>query len=103
MSETVKQKRAAYKKYSVEFKDHAIVRAKQSGVSQAARDLGISESLIYTWRAKSKQGNGTLEQQKLQHAELAQLKRDNQRLARENEFLKKAAAYFAEESKRGTE
>ena len=43
MSETVKQKRVAYKKYSVEFKDQALVRAKQSGVSQAARDLGISE------------------------------------------------------------
>jgi transposase len=41
-----------------------------------------------------KQG-GLLEDQKLQQAEMARLKRENARLEEEVAFLKKAAAYFA--------
>ncbi|MCR9192828.1 MAG: hypothetical protein NXI01_09290 [Gammaproteobacteria bacterium] len=45
-------------------------------------------------------GGSTLENQKLQQAELARLKQENSKLAKENAFLKKAAAaYFAKEFK----
>ncbi len=87
------------KKYSAEFKDQALAKASVSGVARAAQDLGLSESLLYSWRTKQQQGGSSLEQQKLQAAELAKLKRDNKRLAEENAFLKKAAAYFAKEPK----
>lgn len=89
----------ARKKYSPQFKDQAVQRAEKDGVPQAAKDLGIAEAMLYSWRSKSKQGGDSLENQKLQQAEVARLKRENTRLAEENAFLKKAAAYFAKESK----
>lgn len=87
------------KKYSAEFKDQVLARAETDGIAQVARDLGIKESVIYSWRTKRKQGGTSLENQKIQQAELARLRRDNDRLSMENAFLKKAAAYFAKESK----
>ena len=87
------------KKYSPQFKDQALERAAKDGVAQVARDLGIKESMLYSWRAKQKQGGDSIENQKLQQAEVSRLKREVARLAEENAFLKKAAAYFAKESK----
>jgi transposase len=87
------------KRYSPQFKDQAVDRAEKDGVAQVAKDLGISESLLYSWRSKKRQGGDTIENQKLQQAETARLKRECERLAEENAFLKKAAAYFAKESK----
>lgn len=87
------------KKYSPQFKDQALERADKEGVPQVSKDLGLAESLLYSWRTQRKQGGSPLENQKLQQAELARLKRENTRLAEENAFLKKAAAYFAKESK----
>ena len=87
------------KKYSPQFKDQAFERIAKDGVPQVAKDLGLAESLLYSWKAQRQKGGDSLENQKLQQAELARLKRDNARLAEENAFLKKAAAYFAKESK----
>ena len=74
-------------------------RAEKEGATQTAKDLGIPVALIYSWRAKQRQGGQPLEQQKLQQAEMARLKRDNARLEEENSFLKKVATYFTKESK----
>ena len=74
-------------------------RAEKVGVPQAAKDLEIAESLLYSWRAKRKQGGTPLEHQKLQQAELTRLKRENEHLQEENAFLKKVATYFTKESK----
>lgn len=93
------EQKATRKKYSPQFKDQALERADKKGVPQVAKDLGLAESLLYSWRAQRKQGGNTLENQKLQQAELVRLKRENTRLSEENAFLKKAAAYFAKESK----
>ena len=87
------------KKYSPQFKDQALERIAKDGVPQVAKDLGLAESLLYSWKAQRQKGGDSLENQKLQQAELARLKRENSRLAEENAFLKKAAAYFAKESK----
>jgi transposase len=87
------------KKYSPQFKDQTLERADKEGVPQVAKDLGLAESLIYSWRAQRKRCGSTLENQKLQQAELARLKRENTKLSDENAFLKKAAAYFAKGSK----
>lgn len=87
------------KKYSPEFKDQVLARAEKDGVAQVAKDLGIKDSMIYSWRAKKKMGGTSLENQKMQQMEMARLKRENERLLMENDFLKKAAAYFAKESK----
>lgn len=87
------------KKYSPQFKDQALERAIKEGIPQVANDLGIKESMLYYWRKQQQQGGDSIENQKLQQAEVSQLKREVARLAEENAFLKKAAAYFAKESK----
>lgn len=93
----ISQKKIVRKKYSPQFNDQAVARAEKDEVPQVAKDLGITDSMLYSWRAKCQQGGNSIEYQKLQQAELAQLKRDVARLSEENEFLKKAATYFAEE------
>jgi len=84
-------------KYSPQFKEQALERAKRDGVPKAAKDLGIAQAMLYNWQAKSCQTGQPFEEQKLQQAELARLKRENARLEEEVTFLKKAAAYFAKQ------
>lgn len=85
------------KKYSAQFKDQVLERVAKDGVPNVSKDLGIPDSMLYSWRARRRLCGDSLERQKLQQGELAQLKRENQRLHEENDFLKKAAAYFAKE------
>lgn len=87
------------KSYTPQFKEQALALAEKEGIPKAAADLGISEPVLYTWRTKRRQTGQTFEEQKLQQAEIAQLKRDNARLQEEVAFLKKAAAYFAKQPK----
>lgn len=46
-------------KYSAQFKDQAVERAEKDGVPQVAKDLGIAEAMLYSWRSKKKQGGNT--------------------------------------------
>lgn len=85
----------ARQRYSDEFKEQALRRAEQEGVATVARDLKLSASQLYAWRTKAQQRGQTSEEQRLQQAENARLKRDVIRLEEEIAFLKKAAAYFA--------
>lgn len=88
MNENISKKQNANrKKYSPQFKD------------QAAKDLGIGESMLYYWRTQKNKGGDPIENQKLQQAEMARLKREVVRLEEENTFLKKVATYFTKESK----
>ena len=91
---TTKTKR---QRYSPKFREQALERAKQDGVPKAAKDLGITQGMLYSWQAKSRQTSQSFEEQKLQQAEMARLKRENARLEEEVAFLKKAAAYFAKQ------
>ena len=84
-------------KYSVQFKEQALERAKKDGVVKAAKDLGIAAAMIYSWRKRRSQTDIPFENQKLQASELASLRREVARLSEECAFLKKAAAYFAKE------
>jgi transposase len=87
------------KQYTAQFKEQALELAQREGVAKAASDLGLEAGLLYTWRAKRHQTGQTFEQQKLQQAELARLRRENAQLEQELAFLKKAAAYFAKQPK----
>ena len=66
-------------------------RADKDGVATVAKDLGIRESQLYAWRQKRRLEGLTTEEEKLQHGEIARLKREMARLEEENTFLKKAA------------
>jgi transposase len=92
-----KEQKSLRNKYSAQFKDLAVDRAEKEGVPQVSKDLGIAAAMLYSWQAKKKQSSNSLENQKLQQAEMARLKRECARLSEENAFLKKAAAYFAKE------
>lgn len=70
-------------------------RADRDGIPKAAKDLGLAKSMLYNWRTKRRQTCQPFEDQKLQQAEMARLKRENARLEEEVAFLKKAATYFA--------
>ena len=55
--------------------------------------------MLYYWRALKQKSGSTIENQKLQQAEMARLKRENECLHEENTFLNKVATYFTKESK----
>lgn len=95
----VMQINANRKKYSAQFKEQVLERVKKDGVPRVSEDLGIADSIIYNWRKQSEKTGIPFEEQKIQAAELARLKREVVRLAEENAFLKKVAAYFTKEGK----
>ena len=94
--------------YSEEFRLEAIKRSEQPGNTQAsvAKDLGISAQQIANWkrqltRVSDKQFNSLngVDYSKDESEEVTKLKRKNKQLEEELAFLKKAAAYFANEQK----
>jgi len=86
--------------YTREQKAEAVRLVKVSGqsIAQVARDLGIPENTLWNWinreRIDAGKGSGSQAASEVQ-AELAKLKRENQQLKEERDFLKKAAAFFA--------
>ncbi|WP_419866549.1 IS3 family transposase [Methylomonas koyamae] len=82
--------------YSPQFKEQALERAKQDGVPKAAKDLGIAQAMLYIWQAKSRQTDQPFEEQKLQQAEIARLKRENARLEEEVAFPKKGGGVLCQ-------
>ena len=84
----------ARNQYTAQFKEQALERADRDGIPKAAQDLGLAESMLYSWQSKRRQTDQPFEERKLQQAKLARLKRENAHLEEEEAFLKKAAAYF---------
>jgi transposase len=68
-------------------------------VPKTDQNLDIAESMSYAWRAKSRQTGQPFENQKLQPAEIARLKRENAQLKDEVTFLRKAAVCIAKQPK----
>lgn len=89
--------------FSKEFKAQAVELVLSSGqiIGKVAKDLDLTESALERWVKEAKESKevpkpGTLEGVK---AELARLREENRILRMERDFLKKAAAFFAKESK----
>jgi transposase len=89
------------RKFSREFRLEAVRRVIQDdrGLSEVARELGISPSLLSHWKADFLM---TEEPQKLPHEtpeqEVRRLRHELERVRQERDFLKKAAAFFARQS-----
>ncbi|WP_049721466.1 transposase [Gilvimarinus polysaccharolyticus] len=90
--------------YTEEFRREAVKRAEKDGNTTAsvAKELGVSAQQIYNWRRQfnrlsDKQFNTAagVDYSKSESEEVRKLKRENKRLQEELAFLKKAAAYFA--------
>ncbi|AFZ69620.1 IS3 family transposase [Deinococcus peraridilitoris] len=94
------------KVYTAEFKQEAVRLAETTGnVSGTARDLGISDSVLRKWiKAAQQQGQRAFPGQGRQlltpeQEEIKRLRAENEILRQEREILKKAAAFFAKESR----
>lgn len=90
------------RQFTDEFKQQAVALAKSSGLSAAARKLGISVKTLANWKY-AEVGSGIRESKRRPvselEAELSRLQSENATLKMEREILKKAAAFFAKESK----
>ncbi len=96
--------RKKYQSYTEEFRREALKRSEKPGVTQAqvAKELGVSAQQIANWkrqfnRLSDKQFNSLdgVDYSKKESAELRKLRREKAALEKELEFVKKAAAYFA--------
>lgn len=100
-----KGKKRVYRTYSDEFKADAVHLVLQEGLSAAsvAKDLGIHANTLLNWvnlkSPKNKDEGGSPDVIEDKDSELARLRRENRILREEREILKKAAAFFAKESK----
>ena len=92
------------RQYTEEFKTEAVrlVRDSVRPVAHVARDLGIADHLLYRWRAEQQQTEHqghTRQSMRAEQEELARLRRENATLKQERDFLRRAAAFFAKESR----
>lgn len=75
------------------------MRDSDKPLSQLAKDLGVSQQTLRTWRRQVQVDSGEREGLTTEQLEeLRRLRRENRTLQMEREVLKKAAAFFARES-----
>lgn len=95
--------RKEYKRYTREFKLEAVRLAAlgERPKAQIARELGIRVNQLRKWRLEFEAEERARPPKRPPNLEedLGHLKRENVRLKEENEILKKAAIFFARESK----
>jgi transposase len=91
-------------KYSPEFRAEAVKLAKKHPdrpIAEIARELHMSDRLLNRWVNAANESDAARAAGKLtesERAELERLRKDNDRLRMERDFLKKATAFFAKES-----
>lgn len=89
-----------YRKFTAEYRAEAVrlVLESQRPIAEVARELGINEGTLGNWVNKHRAEHPVTEELSLpDRAKLKELERENRDLRLHNEFLKKAAAYFAKE------
>jgi transposase len=90
--------------YPAEFRAEAVRLVRDAGhpIPELARDLGCSEQTLRNWVAQAAIDAGEAEGLTSdERAELARLRRENRLLREEREILRKAAAFFAQETMGG--
>jgi transposase len=94
------------RKYDLEFKVEAVRMASEPGITnrEVERRLGIGLGVLSRWKRELKDdeaqafaGKGQL---KVEDEKMRRLKRENERLRRERDILKKAVAIFSEDPHR---
>jgi transposase len=91
--------------YTSQFKREAVELVEREGLSvaEAARRLGVDQTLLRTWKMKfQEQGDQAFPgagQRTAIEEEVRQLREENARLKMERDILKKATAFFARESR----
>lgn len=89
------------RKFSFEFRDEAVKMVTEGNrpVAQVARELGINAGTLGNWVASYRKAHPVDEEplSVSERARLRELERENRELKMRNEFLGKAAAFFAQE------
>ena len=96
-----KRKRRAF---TQEFKAEVVELCERGdrSIGQVARDLDLTETAVRSWvkQAAVDRGDGPTEALTTdEREELRRLRRENRQLREDRETLKKAAAFFAKETK----
>ena len=90
---------ASRRKFSPQFKAEAVQMVIETGkpIAEVARDLGIHDGTLGNWVNAYRRDNPEPEPAltPVERARVKELEDENRRLRMENEFLKKAAAFFA--------
>jgi len=84
---------------SDEYKKDAVKLADTVGATEAAKQLGVHTTQIYNWRTKLRVKESRTEAETRLMDENARLTRELAEKKQENDFLKKASAYFAKHQK----
>ena len=86
-------------RYTDEFKQEAIRQVTERGhsVAEVASRLGVTTHSLYAWLKRFNRPEAAAEAS--QHAEITRLKAELRRVTEERDILKKAATYFARESR----
>ena len=89
------------RKFSPQYKAEAVQMVVQTGrtIAEVARDLGINPTTLGYWVSnwKTEHPETSPEESPVDRARVSELEAEVARLRLENEFLKKAAAFFARE------
>src|SRR5699024_9183304 len=98
MSDQTRQRRSYTQEYRVEAAGLVIDTGRS--IAAVAREIGVGEQTLGTWVKAEKgrrrvDGESTGALNEDERAELARLRRENFDLKQDNEFLGKAAAFFA--------
>ncbi len=99
MTKQTGKKSAPRRKHAPEFRAEALALAEKVGVTKAAKELGLHESQLYSWRTKARAAQDRSEVEQQQAVEIARLKRQLAEQAEELAIVKKAATYFAKSLK----
>jgi transposase len=84
-----------YRKYTEQFKEQALALADSAGVAEAARRLGIARGTLNNWIVLRREAQPELQGV----SAIKRLKRELASAKLDLEIVKKAAAYFARESR----
>ena len=89
------------KRYPEEFKIEAVKQITERGypVAEVAARIGVSQYSLYEWVKKYSVPEPERIEMLSQSAEIRKLKAELRRVTEERDILKKAAAYFAKESR----
>lgn len=92
------------RRYSADFKIEAVRQVVEGGrsITRVARELGIDRAMLRRWKHQLAGASGEAfpgQGRRADADELERLRGEVARLREERDFLKKAAAFFARESR----
>jgi transposase len=89
------------KRFPEEFRIEAVKQVMENRypVAEVAARLGVSQHSLYAWIKRYSVPESERVEVQSQQAELRRLKAELKRVTEERDILKKAAAYFAKESR----